>query len=533
MLTCFCYYFAIKSKIQELIIMNRVDSTQHIQLNNSGYSSIKITNTSRSLVGRQLEKIGCVAQKAIDSIKRGVHASYRFIVDNRKVILITAGVVISSVGLAVAGIFYAKKMNEKIQPKQQPAQASKSAASPVEISPITIKIDNSDFHVDKTEWSIRDIGTLSLFDEAYLRECNDNGQALIYGRLKRDPYKWAFWDPQRGLISIPTPPSDGFEYKWLRVNGDGLVVGLQRRPVPRSTNAFHCDLITWSIAQGFKEYKTQVENKIHIEETGFLARSRSSNLVVVNRKADNSEDNQILVLQNNKLMDLTPSLKKQAQSLGFDAGGWQVSHVNSQGMLLGIFYHYEKHPYKKTKLKKSAHCFMQDGDKFYLVELPTGFPCHEGTLSGSGVFFDASGRVFVNRNQSHECKHDSMIWTRENGLTKLKPPPYIEELAKQDGALPIKATQLQEDGTIIWKMSYNSWEPNQSKRGYIFEKEGKYWFLPLNIKGEPVFNNLEKYPGLELKGENHYPFSVFQQRKSFIQVDFLGESHPFMVEITQ
>ncbi len=97
-----------------------------------------------------------------------------------------------------------------------------------------------------------------------------------------------FWDPHLGLVPIQGRPSDGWEDKWIRVNGNGLVIGMRERPA--SNNAHYYDIITWNMDQGYQVYKSLTSNKKDIKETLFIASCRNADLVAINHKTDNSED---------------------------------------------------------------------------------------------------------------------------------------------------------------------------------------------------------------------------------------------------
>ena len=393
--------------------------------------------------------------------------------------------------------------------------------------------DTLQISVDETQWTIRDLGTISSFDGAHLEECNENGQALIRAITKQSPYSfWAIWDSRLGLISIPTGPrivgkDEWLDDEWLRINGNGQVIGVRMRPA-KYGNGYHDDIITWNKDYGYKLYKTPFQSEQNINKFELIARCRNSDLVIINRRAENSEDNQVLALQNNKLTDLTSFLHTQAQSFGYDAGGWTVFDVNNKGMLLGKFCHYEKHPYKNKKLEVSTHYFIQNGDSFYLVDWPEGF---QATLSGTPLWdgghkfeFDANGQVFFCWNNYSGA--DSMIWNLYNGLTKLECPQNLAKLAEQEGALLPRAIHLLEDGTIVWFMSRELYD--QPKITYIFEKNGNYQFLSIDPKEKPSSVNSTKYPGIRIKEPLYYP--IFLNNLGFFQVDVFGESHPFRMD---
>jgi ankyrin repeat protein len=116
--------------------MGTVNSIQSIHSPNNDHNKAILTNSSHSLVGRQIEKVRCVAQKAIASIRNGAHTSYRFIADNRKVILITLGTVISSAGLFVVSVLCAKNISQNMRSKrQEPVRVSIPAPAAMLVDP--------------------------------------------------------------------------------------------------------------------------------------------------------------------------------------------------------------------------------------------------------------------------------------------------------------------------------------------------------------------------------------------------------------
>jgi hypothetical protein len=379
---------------------------------------------------------------------------------------------------------------------------------------------------------ITDFNTLSCFDDAHLMECNSNGQALIYGRLKGEPYKWGFWNAEE-MQFLPSS-SDGLGNEWLRINRNGLVVGVHKRP-GKSHNAFYHDIITWSLEQGYRLYQAEFENRSHVEKGELFARCRNSDWVVVNRMADRSEHNEVLLLENGELTNLTSILYQQAQLLGFDAGGWIVSDINSKGMLLGKFCHYEKNPSKDSKIEISTQYFMKDGESFYLINdlssLGYWFAGSTQLWDGGSVYssFDDEGCFLY--SESRDAKSDALIWTPKEGLKRAPIPSEIEKVIQQEDILPPRLMQRLDDGTCVWQISYNSWALEQSYKGYIFEKDGNYSFMSTDSYDRLILDNIHQYPGLKFAEQSYVP--LFQKTFGFIQVNVLGESHPCLFQIRQ
>lgn len=384
--------------------------------------------------------------------------------------------------------------------------------------------------IETAQVEIKDIDTLSHFDEAYLMECNSNHQALIYGRSKGEPYRWGFWDFEKGMLLFPEKSSDGWEDEWLRINRNGLVVGVHQR-LGKSHNAFYYDIITFDLEEGYKTYKADFENKINMEKGDFIARCRNSEWIVINRKADNSKDNKILSLKDGKIMDLTPSLYGYTESFGLDVGGWIVSDVNSEGMFFGKFSHYEKHPFKDKKIEAGTHYFMKDAESFYLIDdLPSLGYWSAGSTplwnGGAHSSFDDAGCFFYSGDLNVEA--ESMIWTPAKGLKKLTIPEEMERLIQQENIRRPKPVGHLDDGTNIWLISYNSWILEHPYRGYIFEKNGNCRFIPIDNEYMPLFNNLAQYPSMKLAGR-YRPF--FQTSFGFIQTNIFDENHPCFFQI--
>ncbi len=386
--------------------------------------------------------------------------------------------------------------------------------------------------VNEKKWRLRDLGTLSKFESSSLLECNDMGQVLMLGDSRKNPPQYVFFDSDFGLVPIQKPSVDEWQHQWLRINKSGLVVGLLKRN--GVNNGYYEDLITWNMIRGYRVYRSQFTTRMcNVDEQArqFIARCRNSNLVVINRRADDSENNQVLILKDDELINITHVLKNQARKLGFDAGGWLISDVNSQEMLFGSFHHYEIHPYKDTKIKKDKYYFVQDAGSFYIVECPKHFNMQwaHGTplRNGDGTYsFDVAGRVFF--RSAGSCIDDSMIWTREDGLKKLESP--LSAITTQEGSCNPIAICLLHDGTVVWRKNVYLLEKDGvccsfSHNVYFLEKDGVCCSFP-----HLVPENLHEYP--ELKYPHGYS-PLFQENRGFLQCEVFGESHPFMMEFKQ
>lgn len=400
-------------------------------------------------------------------------------------------------------------------------------------------------NADELSWRVQDLGTLSTFTEACIKEFNDQGQALLVGRKqgdKKEIYSWEFWDPKLHLQHIDTGNNDPKWYHyWQRVNGQGVVIGLRhKKPLTAGGNVKYLDLITWQPNIGFKSYELSIDNSNDTQ--AFIANCRNSNRIIVScitsLPSGAIHRSEVFSLINNQIQNLTPALIQDAANLGYDARDWMICAVNSQGMMLGRFDHYAKHPYKKNEVRIGRKYFLRDSNEMALIdcnELLEWFN-REGTFADANhLFLDAKGNVLFDALIESRRSWESWIWNKETGLK------FLNLAQDLPGGGIVRPIGLLDDGTIVWSV----WGSTQSD-GYIFEKEGKITRLPLNTKRNLPEEYLSEFPTLQVKYSTIFrmwqiidkyslngttlQFNANLKKQLFFTGEVFGEEHPFLIE---
>lgn len=416
----------------------------------------------------------------------------------------------------------------------------------------------SHINCNEIQWRVRDLGTLSTFKDASVQDFNDRGQVLISGHKVGETYStrpdviapnqytvcsWAFWDDSYGLIPINDPWNGISPYSWHRINGDGLVIGLYKDKaidINKKRVEYNALLITWQ--QGVRHnYGLPLANKDpNSSSSAFVAHCRNSKSVIVTCSYDQDKaggyDARVLALQDNQIRDLTPSLRKSAASLGYDAGNLLAIAVNSQGMILGRFDCYEKNPYKNTSGPTGRKYFLWSNNEMYLIEgteeLVEWFG-NRSFIDADHISLDANGKVlfyvFVKARRSWE----SWVWTKENGLNLI-------------GGGHIRGLGLLDDSSIFWSVTGSEnadgfvfQKKDQIFDGFAFPNEHQNLHLSLDRSRQPFSKDLGEFKGVKIKTSilygtwplfNGVEFNANSRRQLFFTGEFFGESHPFLIE---
>lgn len=403
-----------------------------------------------------------------------------------------------------------------------------------------------------SEWKLRDMGTFGKYSEAYIVDFNDKGQALLHGEDGIDKSGYGvttYWDKDLGVVPIThrerTRDNMHFD-KFFRINGDGILLGL-------NFTRDKTELLTWEPSQGTKAYTIH-----NYRGYCFFAEARNSSTIILSHTANNNFGGdyhaQVVSLEGEELVDLTPALKAEANTLGYDAGDWLIIATNSQGSLLGRFDYY---CYKESRLQKdnipTGTCyFVYNKSGMTLIDWPDDrlFPKERNGRIPNDRFYmkiDSEDRVFYTYHAPDPTKTTCLpgqtwLWTKEKGVTEPTLSDSFLDLASLgDQGL---VTGLLDDGTFLWSIY------NQGKfKGLAFETANELLFLNLSEDRQLLAEETESDPEIKVKRGvlyYHHDYPVFRRTSApadhlsdflsaktgqfYFNAEIKGQTHPFIIE---
>lgn len=391
-------------------------------------------------------------------------------------------------------------------------------------------------------WNVKDLGTLTHYNDAYVQEFNDQGQALVAGQRingKKGQYTWMLSTPDIGIQSIPDPiPGYWAQNRWQRVNGLGIVAGtLEANTGNLNNNLF---LTWWELHSGAKHYRLPL-TKEH-PSSGYIARCRSSDQIVISTYTDaklgGSRDSKVFSLVNGNISELTPKLNKLAIEYGYIAGGWIIASVNSTGMMLGRFDYYEENPYRPSQsVAIGSKYFLLSGDEMSLIEFPDellSFYSRGNSFTDlKHIFLDHEGKVMFDSFVISRG-WENWIWDIQNGLRLLDQKDCIGIRGSHAKA---RALSLQDDGSILWMV-----QGCEDCNGFFIQHGTTQLRLPLDRNRQPLESDISNYEGLKVSYHIVYKtwtlydagnvgeFIGNSRNQIFFSGSIFGERHPFLIE---
>jgi len=432
---------------------------------------------------------------------------------------------------------------------------------------LTLFMLASHLNVEGSQWRVRDLGTLSTFTEAYVKEFNEQGQALLVGRHQNQTYEnpqtnsvvvrgkrkictWAYWDPEFGLIPIDDSFNESIISYWVRINGQGKIIGLTKtrgyNVESKTVDEYYIGLNTWQAGSGKKDYKLPFKNKLRKNSNfAFIANCRGSNSVIVtcmySTKKGESYDSEVFCLVDEEIKDLTPLLRSETKTLGYDAGDFLIISVNSQGKMLGRFDVYVNNQYKGGKSAIGTKYFLWDSIQMTIIDNPDELPSFVGRENFTDVchtFLDAHDQILFDVFVENLRYKQSWMWSEKNGLIKLNPEQFLG-LAPGRGWAHVIG--LLDNGTLVWTVNnYDDFN------GFIFQNENQQTRLSLDKYRNPLPEHIGEYYDLKSKvsilngtwplndkyitSNNHGEFTANAVHQFFFTGNLFGEEHPFLIE---
>lgn len=290
-----------------------------------------------------------------------------------------------------------------------------------------------------------------------------------------------------------------------------------------TNDGFYPILVTWNPLQGVTEYKfdPSVKSRYYLADGSHLSslinigQCENSNGIVL------TFDGKILVLRNDKIVDITNKIEDEFKNQGYDyyQCKWSGLAINDNGVIFGKVECFSKHPFKDVPILENRKLFLWSARGLLTFDI------NQNNFDDRHFYLNNNNRVSFNIYGDK-----AYVWDMKSNVVEdfsFIPLNVFKQIygdnainMQYNGNLRIKCLiAVLDDETIVTSLNDGS---ILIRNGLSF-----YQFNPRILNSSEIEN---KYKGIRFDSVDDYYYpSVNAMKRICVRGTFINEDHPFVI----